>query len=218
VRAEAELARTAQARRDARDTVDALARAEELVALLDRIAGPDGPPQALAHQALARAETTRARGDPDPLAWEQAVGRFDALGQPHPAAYARMRQAEAALAAGGGRHDAARLLSSAQRTATALGATALLDDVAALARYARLSLEAAEADPPAAAPPMGLTPREAEVLALLAEGLTNREIGHRLFVTPKTVGTHVGHIFEKLGVHTRVEAASRARGLVTNQP
>ena len=59
----------------------------------------------------------------------------------------------------------------------------------------------------------GLTAREADVLQLLAEGLTNREIGGRLYISQKTVGTHVAHIFDKLDVHTRVEAASRAQQL-----
>jgi DNA-binding NarL/FixJ family response regulator len=45
-----------------------------------------------------------------------------------------------------------------------------------------------------------LTPREREVLALMAEGLTDRGIGERLFVTPKTVETHIRHIFGKLGL------------------
>ena len=45
-----------------------------------------------------------------------------------------------------------------------------------------------------------LTPREREVLALMAEGLTDRGIGQRLFVTPKTVETHVRHIFAKLSL------------------
>jgi DNA-binding NarL/FixJ family response regulator len=45
-----------------------------------------------------------------------------------------------------------------------------------------------------------LTPRERDVLALMAEGLTDRGISERLFVTPKTVETHVGHIFAKLGL------------------
>ena len=51
------------------------------------------------------------------------------------------------------------------------------------------------------------------MLALLAEGLTNREIARRLFVSPKTVETHVGHVFDKLDVHSRVEAAGRAQRL-----
>ena len=51
------------------------------------------------------------------------------------------------------------------------------------------------------------------MLGLLAEGLTNREIAQRLFISPKTVNTHVGHIFDKLDVHSRVEAAGRAQRL-----
>ena len=51
------------------------------------------------------------------------------------------------------------------------------------------------------------------MLRLLAEGLTNREIGGRLFISVKTVGAHIAHIYAKLGVHSRVEAASRAQQL-----
>jgi DNA-binding NarL/FixJ family response regulator len=51
------------------------------------------------------------------------------------------------------------------------------------------------------------------VLRLLADGLTNRQIADRLFISEKTVGTHVGHIFSKLDVHTRMEAAGRAHAL-----
>ncbi len=47
------------------------------------------------------------------------------------------------------------------------------------------------------------------MLRLLADGLTNREIAARLFISQKTVGAHVAHIYEKLGVHSRVEAAAR---------
>ena len=53
----------------------------------------------------------------------------------------------------------------------------------------------------------GLSRREREVLALIAEGRTNREIGERLFISQKTVGVHVGNILSKLGVSGRVEAA-----------
>ena len=54
-----------------------------------------------------------------------------------------------------------------------------------------------------------LSPREKEVLALLARGLTNRQIGKQLFISPVTVKVHVRHIFEKLGVKSRAEAALR---------
>jgi DNA-binding CsgD family transcriptional regulator/tetratricopeptide (TPR) repeat protein len=56
----------------------------------------------------------------------------------------------------------------------------------------------------------GLSRREHEVLALISEGRTNREIGERLFISQKTVGVHVGNILAKLGVSGRVEAAAVA--------
>jgi DNA-binding CsgD family transcriptional regulator/tetratricopeptide (TPR) repeat protein len=56
----------------------------------------------------------------------------------------------------------------------------------------------------------GLSSREREVLWLIAEGRTNREIGERLFISQKTVGVHVGNILQKLGVSGRVEAAAVA--------
>jgi DNA-binding CsgD family transcriptional regulator len=56
----------------------------------------------------------------------------------------------------------------------------------------------------------GLSKREHEVLALISEGRTNREIGERLFISQKTVGVHVGNILSKLGVSGRVEAAAVA--------
>jgi DNA-binding CsgD family transcriptional regulator len=58
--------------------------------------------------------------------------------------------------------------------------------------------------------PFGLSPREREVLALIAQGRTNREIGERLFISQKTVGVHVGNILSKLDVSGRVEAAAVA--------
>jgi HD-GYP domain-containing protein (c-di-GMP phosphodiesterase class II) len=55
--------------------------------------------------------------------------------------------------------------------------------------------------------PAGLTDREVEVLCLLARGLSNREVARRLFISPKTVGTHVEHIYQKLDVSSRAGAA-----------
>jgi DNA-binding NarL/FixJ family response regulator len=54
--------------------------------------------------------------------------------------------------------------------------------------------------------PAGLTPREVEVLLLLARGLSNKEIAARLVITPKTVGNHAEHIYAKLDVSTRAGA------------
>lgn len=55
-----------------------------------------------------------------------------------------------------------------------------------------------------------LTKRELEVLRLLAEGRSQREIASELVITPKTVGTHIEHILEKLGVHSRAQAVAAA--------
>jgi DNA-binding CsgD family transcriptional regulator len=59
--------------------------------------------------------------------------------------------------------------------------------------------------------PAGLTPRELDVLALVAEGLRNAQIAERLFVSEKTVDHHVSAVLRKLGVHSRVEAARTAQ-------
>jgi DNA-binding CsgD family transcriptional regulator len=60
---------------------------------------------------------------------------------------------------------------------------------------------------------LGITPREHEILGLIAEGLSNREIGERLFVSENTVKTHSSRLFDKLGVNRRVQAVSKGREL-----
>jgi ATP/maltotriose-dependent transcriptional regulator MalT len=60
---------------------------------------------------------------------------------------------------------------------------------------------------------LSITPREHEILALIAEGLSNREIGERLFVSENTVKTHSSRLFDKLGVNRRVQAVQKGREL-----
>jgi DNA-binding NarL/FixJ family response regulator len=55
-----------------------------------------------------------------------------------------------------------------------------------------------------------LSPRERSVLALMVDGYQNAEIARRLYVSPSTVKNHVSHVFEKLGVRSRIEAATLA--------
>ncbi|HWI74395.1 MAG TPA: response regulator transcription factor, partial [Baekduia sp.] len=74
---------------------------------------------------------------------------------------------------------------------------------------------AAAATPPDADPAaeLGLTPRERDVLALVAQGRTNREIGERLYMAEKTASVHVSRILAKLDVRSRTEAAAVAHRL-----
>jgi DNA-binding CsgD family transcriptional regulator/tetratricopeptide (TPR) repeat protein len=218
----AELAENARAHR-ASDELSALHdRARALLASLDELLlnGVDRshPPDARANRTLVQAEFLRVLGEPATEAWAATTRRWEELSEPYPAAYARLRHAEAHLLAGLPRAPAESLLRAAHATATSLGAARLRCDVEDLARRARVDLEH-DAEPAGAiAPPVrqdvhdfGLTAREIDVLGLLAEGLTTREIGERLFISRKTADTHISHIFEKLGVHSRVEAAGVAQ-------
>jgi DNA-binding NarL/FixJ family response regulator len=103
-------------------------------------------------------------------------------------------------------------------TARRLGAGWLAAEVQALGERGRLELTpggpaASPNDHPAAEDPFGLTPRERQVLALLAEGATNRQIGAALFMAEKTASVHVSRILAKLGVHSRTQAAAVAHRL-----
>ena len=85
------------------------------------------------------------------------------------------------------------------------------DSVASVARRARLDLGV---DAPASpSERLGLTDRELDVLALVAAGRTNRQIGQELFISAKTASVHVSNILAKLGVANRGEAAAAARRL-----
>jgi ATP/maltotriose-dependent transcriptional regulator MalT len=214
VRAEADAAAGARSLRRRGDAAEASRRAEALLtALAEIVAAPGGAvaPDALAHRAAAAAERSRLDREEDPEPWAAAAGAWDALAEPYPAAYARLRGAEALLVSGGGRREAATLLGAAHATAMALDAGPLAAEAESLARRARIALDRDRKPPFSPAEEPLLTDRETEVLALLADGLTNREIAGRLFISEKTVGTHVGHIFDKLGVHNRVAAAALAR-------
>ena len=234
VRAEAERAEHARRVRGPTARVDECELvARDLLARLDELdattALRHGPPssEVTAARRTAQAELTRLVDRPDPDAWHAAAVVWDALGFPHAAAHARFRLAEAALATGGRDDEATAALLAAWDTAHRLGARPLADAVARLARRARITLPDAgdggrgtpgagtEGGPEPAAR-AGLTPRELEVLALVAEGRTNRQIGEHLFISQKTASVHVSRLLAKLGAATRGEAAAIARrtGLV----
>ena len=166
-----------------------------------------------AHLAHAAATLTRL-GNPDPDAWAEAAHRWERLADPFWTATARLHEAEAA-AASSATARAADALHRAHQLAVGLGAVFLLVDIEAVSRRTRLSLDAPASTvlDEAAIDHLGLTPREAEVLALVANGQTNRQIGETLYVSEKTASVHVSNILRKLGVNSRVDAAAIAQRL-----
>ncbi|MFI8228734.1 response regulator [Streptomyces sp. NPDC085900] len=94
-------------------------------------------------------------------------------------------------------------LVSAVRTVAS--GQSLLDPSATTRLMARLRHDQRQEEEPDALP--GLTDREREILALIGEGLTNRQIGQRLFLAEKTVKNHISRLLAKLGVERRIQAA-----------
>jgi DNA-binding NarL/FixJ family response regulator len=131
----------------------------------------------------------------------------------------RWRAGEAHVAAGE-REAATAALERAHEITARLGAGWLRDEIEGLAARARLVLSGSDGAPGEpvveAVPkddPFGLTPRERQVLVLVAEGRTNREIGDALFMAEKTASVHVSRILAKLDVRSRTEAAAVAHRL-----
>jgi DNA-binding CsgD family transcriptional regulator/tetratricopeptide (TPR) repeat protein len=188
---------------------------------VDRLAAAatDGGPVEAARLGHGRAELNRARGRAAVRQWRLAAAAWEGLARPYPAALARWREAEALMAAGE-RGPASAAAGQAIAAAEQLGAVWLAGEVRGLCDRARLRIPAAGSvanGAGAGAPgagrtedPFGLTPRERQVLSLLAEGATNRQIGAALFMAEKTASVHVSRILAKLGVRGRTEAAAVA--------
>ena len=219
VRADAELALVAGARRSSDRAAEARRNAATMVDLVERVSAlpaARGNLRIAAQTALVRAEVARAEGIADADAWAAAASSFELIPMPFDAVYARMRLGEA-LVARREKARAAEVLRDAQRAATSLGAALLTREIVGLAARARIQLHSDEplvAEPePDGASPFGLTARELEVLSLLSEGRTNRQIASELFVSVKTASLHVSNILAKLEVTNRVEAAGMAHRL-----
>ncbi len=182
---------------------------EASAACQEAVAAPN--PDTAAQLEYAAAAITRLTG-PDPDAWAAAAARWEQLGDPWAMAMARMREADAAAATGAASR-AADALRFAYRVAVELGAAPLVSQIEAVSRRTRISVE----EPAAVhlkegdAVDLGLTPREAEVLSLVAAGRTNRQIAEALYVSEKTASVHVSNILRKLRVTSRVEAAAVAQ-------
>jgi DNA-binding CsgD family transcriptional regulator len=179
-----------------------LGRYDDLAVLLDRL-GPFRGEHAIGNGVaymgpieltLGRAAAALGRLDLaiDDLA--VAAGQADRAGAPGFVAEARYHLATALLARNGpGDHDRAEPVArDADRLARALGMAAYADRTGALV---------AQFD--GGGRPAALSPREAEVAKLVAEGLTNRQIAERLVISERTAQNHVQHILTKLGFATR---------------
>ncbi|MEJ7647846.1 MAG: AAA family ATPase [Nakamurella sp.] len=162
-------------------------------------------PEVRAYLATAMAENSRVRGDGQAAAWSEAVIAWGRIGRIHEEAYARFRLGESLL--GPDRSQAVIELTTALEVATQLGARPLRDSVDDVLRRARVRRSAAAVDGDVTSR-FQLTRRESEVLMELATGLTNKQIAARLYLSPRTVDVHVANVLMKLGVRTRVEAAS----------
>jgi DNA-binding CsgD family transcriptional regulator len=174
-------------------------------------------PEPAAWLAVADAEHARVRRLDTVDQWRAVAEGWDRLGMPYPAAVARRRAAEAALRDGSGRATAALYAAQALRVAESLGAAGLAGEIRLLERRGRLDLERANAARPesksGALAKLGVTPREAEVLELLAAGRTNRQIADTLYISEKTASVHVSNLLRKLGVSNRIDAAAVAQRL-----
>jgi DNA-binding CsgD family transcriptional regulator len=175
--------------------------------------------------ALLNTEGDRFDGRATPGAWSEVATRWVSLARPFHAAYARLRQAEALLASSD-RQMAAVALAESTAIAAALGAAPLEELATRLAAQARLALPPRDQTPLAVAAEAGrddpyeLTPRETEVLRLVAAGWTNQQIADELFIARKTASVHVSNLMGKLGATNRGEAAALAHrlGLVPEVP
>ncbi|WP_097184514.1 helix-turn-helix transcriptional regulator [Blastococcus haudaquaticus] len=166
--------------------------------------------EALAWQARVVAEAARVRGEPAVELWREAVEAFG-FGHVYEEARSRWRLAEALLATGD-RAGAATEAGAAHAVAVRLGATPLRTALEGLIRRGRLDVGGVRVVDVSAV----MTPREAEVLRLLAQGRTNRQIGAELYISEKTASVHVSNILAKLGANGRTEAVAIAaqRGLL----
>jgi DNA-binding CsgD family transcriptional regulator len=145
----------------------------------------------------------------DADAWEELARRLAEAGRCGLVPYLWLRAAAARLAEDG-RRAAEPPLREAWRLLEPLGETPLGREVAALAHSCRVDLAGSRVPEPRAPSPFGLTPRETEVLKLVCDGATNRQIARTLTISERTAGVHVSNILGKLHARNRAEAIAIA--------
>ncbi|BCJ48171.1 helix-turn-helix transcriptional regulator [Actinoplanes ianthinogenes] len=192
-------------------------RADASMAALRAPSGGRALPVAEALYRVAGAELRRIRGEPQEEAWTEVAQTWAELGHPYPEAQARLRLA-ACLLRRGATAAMHRELTAAAQLAAGLGARRLTHELDAMASLAGVSLFVSPASAEPAGdhgPDWGLTPRETQVLDLIALGYTNSRIARSLDIAEKTVSVHVSNILAKLGAANRWEAALIRRGPAT---
>jgi predicted ATPase/DNA-binding CsgD family transcriptional regulator len=182
---------------------------------LARIAAQTAQPEAIAALATTLGEAASIDGEADAAAAHFATALEAISVRDLPLERAEIgRRAGVALVRIGRRDDGVAALVAAARTARRLGATPLgvriAADMAALGEPVERRLGSREAQRLA---DRGLTRRELEVIRHVAHGLTSREIGRALFISPRTVDMHVGSALAKLDCRTRSEAVQRVATL-----
>ena len=189
-----------------------VSQAEDLAARLD-LRLPTGVTQ------RGRAAVLLAAGDLSGAARaaEQAIGAFEELGARLPAAYARTLLGQA-LAAAAEREQAVKVLREAERLLDESGSVRARDEAR---RELRKLGARAEVRGPATGDDSGmasLTKRELEIAELITERMTNPQIAAKLFLSKKTIESHIRNLFVKLGVSSRVEVARMVERERREQP
>jgi DNA-binding NarL/FixJ family response regulator len=159
--------------------------------------------------ALVAAEFLRCDGADDRATWRTVAEAWQGAEQPYREAYARLREAQAAIRTGR-RAQAARAIAACLELARPLNATPLLRQALELesGRQLGADIDNSQTERRTERARLDLTNREAQVLALLAQGESNRQIARSLLISDRTVAVHVSHILNKLGVRNRTEAAT----------
>jgi DNA-binding CsgD family transcriptional regulator/tetratricopeptide (TPR) repeat protein len=187
----------------------------DATAVLAAAADSTGQPEAQAALAYAVAEAAHAEGAQDRAAglFRHALGLLEGRDLPVIDSYVRLRAARAFAGTADTRPESneepARLWGEAERTMRRLRAEPLIATI-------RAAQKSCELGRPTIGPRVdvtGLTGRELEVLRLVGQGQTSREIAHRLFLSVRTVEMHVQHGMAKLGCRTRAAAVRRLAGL-----
>ncbi|MPZ26149.1 MAG: AAA family ATPase [Micromonosporaceae bacterium] len=206
--------------------LDALAAAGEIAQaeeLADQFAGwvaDRDAPAPTAASLLCQGILAQARGDLDKAGelYAQAAEAWAGLPRPYDQLLAFERQGHCLLATGETDH-ALSILSKAQQGLQELGARWDADRVARSLRRHGVEVRRSWRGGPRGYGEQ-LSPRERDVLTLVAKGMTNREVGQVMFLSPKTIGLHLQRAMRKLGASTRTGAAmaAAAAGLIPGTP